>query len=716
MLFDYLGRGEWIAAARRWALVRQQHERTRSMVDRGESPDTMPRQLAAARRARDLAPTVAAEVGAAKAIGLSDWLGTRGRERLIDRSDFEPGAFLEVGLAVGRAVCLVELKDRLGGTILKGTGFLVAPGVVLTNHHVLLDEDEARNATITFDFRNDPYGRPTPTTVFSLNPDGLFETSAEYDCTFVSVGARVLGSFQVADFGWLPLVGAEGKVEVGDPINIIQHPRGEPMQWVVRGNRLLSLPELKDQRDPKVFAHYEADTLQGSSGAPAMSRLWEVFALHHQAVPAIDTEGNPLDLNGEPYFGDDDSQVKWIGNEGIRVSALVRLLEERRRAARPEKVAGIEQVLDAARPDYIALAASAHRPGSSATEGLQGGAMSGRLEFTLPLKISISLGDAKDVVDSAVATITTLGGTPRSPSPRVPSSAAMSPSLRKQKDEALEELEKSRTRVYLDLAAIAAADAAYYQGVTLEEDNDANFDALSQLLTATHRDKPRYAPAKQLYPWIDLHKDGRRLSIKSIYSGKMFDAREFIEQAFAIEARRESLRASLRSNEAFAAASESVVDQLLEEMAPYNCEHTVPQSWFQKKEPMRGDLHHLFACESRCNSFRGNHAYFDFPDDEATMEACGRREEDQFEPISGTGAVARATFYFLLRYPGGIDLGVSQMDSDRVDTLKRWHAGDPVSDYERHRNQAIFEVQGNRNPFIDHPDWARRVALAKGLE
>jgi endonuclease I len=44
----------------------------------------------------------------------------------------------------------------------------------------------------------------------------------------------------------------------------------------------------------------------------------------------------------------------------------------------------------------------------------------------------------------------------------------------------------------------------------------------------------------------------------------------------------------------------------VEEALPFNCEHVVPQSWFGKAEPMRGDLHHLFACESRCNSFRGN--------------------------------------------------------------------------------------------------------------
>jgi endonuclease G len=217
----------------------------------------------------------------------------------------------------------------LGDTVLRGTGFLVAPGVMLTNHHVLMSEVEASAATVTFDYRNDPYGRLKPTTVFSLDPATLFETSAEYDCSFVAVGPRVSGMFQIGDFGWLPLVGAEGKVEVGDPINIVQHPSGEPMQWVVRDNRLLSLPELAGQRDPKVFAHYEADTMPGSSGAPAMSRLWEVFALHHQAIPAVDQAGNPLDLDGNPYFGSDDSRVSWIGNEGIRVSALVRLLEER---------------------------------------------------------------------------------------------------------------------------------------------------------------------------------------------------------------------------------------------------------------------------------------------------------------------------------------------------------------------------------------------------
>jgi endonuclease I len=292
---------------------------------------------------------------------------------------------------------------------------------------------------------------------------------------------------------------------------------------------------------------------------------------------------------------------------------------------------------------------------------------------------------------------------------------ALSPGLKQQRDEVLQELERSRTRPYLDSQKEAADRTAYYQGVALSDDGEANFDALARLVRDTHRAKPKYAPTKQLYPWIDLQKDGRRLVIKSIYSGQVFNARDFIEEAFRIEARRESLRVSMRANEALSNVSEAVIEDLLEASAPYNCEHVVPQSWFSKKEPMRGDLHHLFACESRCNSFRGNHAYFDFPPLEAIMDLCGRREEDRFEPGSGKGAVARATLYFLLRYPRTINLETSQMDERRIDTLLDWHQGDAVSEYERHRNQAIFEVQGNRNPLVDNPAWATRVRLAKGL-
>jgi len=173
---------------------------------------------------------------------------------------------------------------------------------------------------------------------------------------------------------------------------------------------------------------------------------------------------------------------------------------------------------------------------------------------------------------------------------------------------------------------------------------------------------------------------------------------------------------------------DQLVDQL-EEVLPYNCEHVVPQSWFGKAEPMRGDLHHLFACESRCNSFRGNTPFVelshwppepeqaaepDLPDGvvaDAVRPDCGKRTNAGFEPDQGEGVAARALLFVTLRYPEVIE--PDELDPARYDDLLAWHAQDPVAEWERHRNATIHERQGNRNPFIDHPD--RAAALVTSL-
>src|SRR5260221_6427078 len=112
------------------------------------------------------------------------------------------------------------------------------------------------------------------------------------------------------------------------------------------------------------------------------------------------------------------------------------------------------------------------------------------------------------------------------------------------------------------------------------------------------------------------------------------------------------LEAMLEAAAANPSNTESMIESL-EAILENSAEHVVPQSWFDKREPMRGDLHHLFACEKRCNSFRSNVPYFEFTE-ENVMDDCGRRETLRFEPKGGKGAVARAVLYFLLRYPGEI--------------------------------------------------------------
>ena len=68
--------------------------------------------------------------------------------------------------------------------------------------------------------------------------------------------------------------------------------------------------------------------------------------------------------------------------------------------------------------------------------------------------------------------------------------------------------------------------------------------------------------------------------------------------------------------------------------------------------------------------------------------------------------------YFLLRYPGQVGDKPGEMPLDRVPTLLAWHQEDPPDLYEQHRNAAIQARQGNRNPLIDRPDWAERIAFS----
>ena len=116
----------------------------------------------------------------------------------------------------------------------------------------------------------------------------------------------------------------------------------------------------------------------------------------------------------------------------------------------------------------------------------------------------------------------------------------------------------------------------------------------------------------------------------------------------------------------------------------------------------------FFTCEWGCNSFRGNRAYFDFQT-EAFREDCGESDDGKFEPKRGKGAVARATLYFLLRYPGDAPNSSKEMPKDRLKTIIKWAKNDKVDRWERHRNAEIEKVQGNRNPLIDFPDLVDKI-------
>jgi endonuclease G, mitochondrial len=94
---------------------------------------------------------------------------------------------------------------------------------------------------------------------------------------------------------------------------------------------------------------------------------------------------------------------------------------------------------------------------------------------------------------------------------------------------------------------------------------------------------------------------------------------------------------------------------------------------------------------------------------------CGKLEEKKFEPNFGKGEVARATLYFLLRYPGLINNNNEEYKPESLTTLKDWNQNNPVTEHEQHRNMAIFYKQGNRNPLIDFPDLADKIDFQRGI-
>ncbi len=139
-----------------------------------------------------------------------------------------------------------------------------------------------------------------------------------------------------------------------------------------------------------------------------------------------------------------------------------------------------------------------------------------------------------------------------------------------------------------------------------------------------------------------------------------------------------------------------------------NCEHTWPQSKFSKEFPsgtQKTDLHHLFPVDMKANSTRGNNPFAEVKGNPTHVDCSdsqiGKSIDDSvksFEPpVEHRGNVARAMYYFSTRYKMPIDFSQARF-------FKKWNKEDPVDDEERLRNNKIMSIQGNRNPFIDHPE------------
>jgi len=180
----------------------------------------------------------------------------------------------------------------------------------------------------------------------------------------------------------------------------------------------------------------------------------------------------------------------------------------------------------------------------------------------------------------------------------------------------------------------------------------------------------------------------------------------------------------------------------------FNKEHVIPQSYFNQATPMRGDAHHLLPTDGRVNGFRSNYPFGVVGSNLVSQSGISNPTQNGsklgnnintgyaagytgivFEPIDEfKGDIARIIFYFATRYqsqmPGfytssnATSVPAKNMfDGTSAQTISttflnifyQWHIQDPVSQKEIDRNNAVYNYQNNRNPYVDHPEWVAVV-------
>ncbi|WP_106402855.1 DNA/RNA non-specific endonuclease [Actinocorallia populi] len=305
-------------------------------------------------------------------------------EKIINTADFVGVRYLDAGVAAARGVGRVNVRDDRENLLGYGTGSLVSPVLLLTNHHVLPDAGTARCSVIEFDYQDGIDGRPLPSRVYPFDPDRFFLADPGLDFALVAVDAPPGG---LAAFGFNRLIEAEGKAIIGEFVTIVQHPRGDKKQVVLRENRIVDIPDR--------YLHYTADTEPGSSGSPVFNDQWEVVALHHAGVPVP---------------GGEDGRFV---NEGVRISRICRFLRDaalqpaqrmlvdelfaaeksaRKMASETSVPMGPAKALAAA-PGTAGPVVTAETVPAPAPDGRTASLQDGQVRLSVPLEVTIRIGD-----------------------------------------------------------------------------------------------------------------------------------------------------------------------------------------------------------------------------------------------------------------------------------------------------------------------------------
>lgn len=168
----------------------------------------------------------------------------------------------------------------------------------------------------------------------------------------------------------------------------------------------------------------------------------------------------------------------------------------------------------------------------------------------------------------------------------------------------------------------------------------------------------------------------------------------------------------------------------------YNREHTFPQAWFASAEPMQSDLFIVYSSDKKVNAQRADNPYGKVGGASTFLSLNGSKlgnntfsasyTQPVFEPIDTyKGDLARANLYVAVAFEDKVVADNWKANSNANDVLDgtvypfydpwyiqllyTWHVQDPVSQKEIDRNNNVYMIQGNRNPFIDHPEYVALI-------
>ncbi|CAN5242028.1 hypothetical protein BH09BAC2_BH09BAC2_22470 [soil metagenome] len=170
----------------------------------------------------------------------------------------------------------------------------------------------------------------------------------------------------------------------------------------------------------------------------------------------------------------------------------------------------------------------------------------------------------------------------------------------------------------------------------------------------------------------------------------------------------------------------------------YNREHIFPQAWFSSSEPMYSDIFIVFPSDKKVNSIRANNPYGKVGTASYTSSNGSKSGNNVYSPVfTGTvfepvnaykGDIARENLYVITAYEDKVAGWQTNSNANDVlagnaypafddwfiKLLYDWHVSDPVSQKEIDRNNTAYMIQGNRNPFVDHPEYVALMLQCTG--